>query len=195
MKLSKAVFLETRSTRSSPPSRWFCQAQRCRKSKTRQTSSLRKRPAKTIVSHIAFTISLLSSPRCIAFACSIGIISLTKVSSRDAGIACGAWMFLYGMLGKVGAFFTSIPQPVLGGMSSTYYITCALWDRNITVGQKHHQLTSLSLSAFDSLFVCQHYLLGYQGHDVPRYRPPFPFHHGRVGRVRGRVSETEQASR
>jgi len=55
------------------------------------------------------------------FDCSIGIISLTKVSSRDAGIACGAWMFIYGMLGKVGAFFTSIPQPVLGGMSSKYY--------------------------------------------------------------------------
>ncbi|KAG7340888.1 xanthine permease [Nitzschia inconspicua] len=48
----------------------------------------------------------------------IGIISLTKVAARDAGFACGIWMFLYGLLGKVGAFFTSIPQPVLGGMST-----------------------------------------------------------------------------
>jgi xanthine/uracil permease len=28
------------------------------------------------------------------------------------------WMFLYGIFGKVGAFFTSIPQPVLGGMTT-----------------------------------------------------------------------------
>jgi uric acid-xanthine permease len=49
---------------------------------------------------------------------SIGIIAITKVAARSAGIACGIFMFSYGVFGKVGAFFTSIPQPVLGGMTT-----------------------------------------------------------------------------
>ena len=48
----------------------------------------------------------------------IGIISLTKCASRIAGYACGVWMLLYGIFGKFGALFTSIPVPVLGGMST-----------------------------------------------------------------------------
>mmetsp|Transcript_24367 Transcript_24367/g.36111 ORF Transcript_24367/g.36111 Transcript_24367/m.36111 type:complete len:422 (-) Transcript_24367:46-1311(-) len=36
----------------------------------------------------------------------IGIISLTNVASRWAGIACGVWMFLFGVFGKFGAFLT-----------------------------------------------------------------------------------------
>lgn len=56
----------------------------------------------------------------------IGIISLTNVASRDAGYACGAWMLFYGIFGKVGAFFTSIPLPVLGGMSTFLFANIAI---------------------------------------------------------------------
>lgn len=56
----------------------------------------------------------------------IGVISLTKVSSRDAGYGCAAWMFIYGVFGKVGAFFTSIPSPVLGGMSTFLFANIAV---------------------------------------------------------------------
>ena len=35
-------------------------------------------------------------------------------------------MFIYGIFGKVGAFFTSIPQPVLGGMSTFLFANIAV---------------------------------------------------------------------
>lgn len=56
----------------------------------------------------------------------IGIISLTKVASRKAGYACAIWMFLYGIFGKFGAFFTVIPQPALGGMSTFLFCNIAV---------------------------------------------------------------------
>jgi NCS2 family nucleobase:cation symporter-2 len=56
----------------------------------------------------------------------IGIISLTNVASKDAGYACGLWMVIYGVFGKFGAFFTSIPQPVLGGMSTFLFANIAV---------------------------------------------------------------------
>jgi Permease family len=117
---------------------------------------------------------------------SIGIISLTKVAARDAGYACGMWMFVYGLLGKVGAFFTSIPQPVLGGMSSTYcngtyevlcspsYCLCAC------VSARSSCTTVLSCVRYCSISVCQHYLFRHQGDDVVWYLSSVSFHHGRV---------------
>lgn len=57
---------------------------------------------------------------------SIGIISLTKVAARDAGFACAAWMLLYGIFGKFGALFTSIPLPVLGGCSTFLFANIAV---------------------------------------------------------------------
>lgn len=56
----------------------------------------------------------------------IGIISLTKVASRYAGYACGIWMFLYGIFGKLGALFTSMPVPVLGGCSTFLFANIAV---------------------------------------------------------------------
>jgi xanthine/uracil permease len=56
----------------------------------------------------------------------IGIISLTRVAARDAGFACAGWMLLYGIFGKFGAFFTSIPLPVLGGCSTFLFCNIAV---------------------------------------------------------------------
>eukprot|EP00798_Chlamydomonas_sp_ICE-L_P005798 gene5798-6079_t len=47
-----------------------------------------------------------------------GVIALTRVASRMAGLGCAIWLILFGILGKLGAFFTSIPAPVLGGMTT-----------------------------------------------------------------------------
>mmetsp|Transcript_42333 Transcript_42333/g.42903 ORF Transcript_42333/g.42903 Transcript_42333/m.42903 type:complete len:573 (-) Transcript_42333:191-1909(-) len=46
-----------------------------------------------------------------------GVISLTKCASRRAGYACGIWLILFGVLGKVAGIITSIPDCVLGGMT------------------------------------------------------------------------------
>jgi uracil-xanthine permease len=56
----------------------------------------------------------------------IGIISLTNVAAREAGLACGLWMFLYGIFGKFGAFLTVIPLPVFGGMSTFLFANIAV---------------------------------------------------------------------
>lgn len=56
----------------------------------------------------------------------IGIISLTNVAARAAGIACGLWMFLFGVFGKFGAFLTVIPLPVFGGMSTFLFANIAV---------------------------------------------------------------------
>ncbi|KXZ44106.1 hypothetical protein GPECTOR_73g627 [Gonium pectorale] len=52
------------------------------------------------------------------FAQNNGVISLTNVASRQAGFAAAFWLFLLGILGKVGAWITTIPECVLGGMTT-----------------------------------------------------------------------------
>lgn len=46
-----------------------------------------------------------------------GVIALTKCASRRAGVACGIWLILMGIFGKVAGILTSIPDCVLGGMT------------------------------------------------------------------------------
>mmetsp|Transcript_34845 Transcript_34845/g.98797 ORF Transcript_34845/g.98797 Transcript_34845/m.98797 type:complete len:671 (-) Transcript_34845:52-2064(-) len=55
-----------------------------------------------------------------------GVIVMTRVASRLAGGACGLMLILYGVFGQVGAFFTSIPMPVLGGMTTFLTANIAL---------------------------------------------------------------------
>ena len=50
-----------------------------------------------------------------------GVISLTRCASRQAGLAAAGWLLLAGILAKIAAFFATIPDCVLGGMT-----TCAL---------------------------------------------------------------------
>lgn len=52
-----------------------------------------------------------------------GVISLTRCASRSAGYACGFLLILAGIFAKVGAFFVSIPNCVLGGMTTYVYIS------------------------------------------------------------------------
>lgn len=47
-----------------------------------------------------------------------GIVALTRCASRAAGICCGIWLLVMGILGKFGAFFVAIPNCVLGGMTT-----------------------------------------------------------------------------
>ncbi|KAG2500997.1 hypothetical protein HYH03_000819 [Edaphochlamys debaryana] len=52
------------------------------------------------------------------FAQNNGVISLTNVASRQAGYAAAGWLFLLGILGKIGAWIVTIPEAVLGGMTT-----------------------------------------------------------------------------
>lgn len=52
------------------------------------------------------------------FAQNNGVIALTRCASRYAGIACGVWLLIFGILSKVGGWVTTIPDCVLGGMTT-----------------------------------------------------------------------------
>eukprot|EP00873_Tetraselmis_striata_P014342 jgi/Tetstr1/434606/TSEL_023697.t1 len=47
-----------------------------------------------------------------------GIISMSNCASRIAGLFCCAWLIMFGVFAKFGAFFATIPNCVLGGISA-----------------------------------------------------------------------------
>merc|ERR1719331_544827 len=59
---------------------------------------------------------LMTSPPNTTFSQNNGIIALTRCASRAAGFACAFWLILFGVLGKLGGAFASIPICVVGGM-------------------------------------------------------------------------------
>lgn len=59
---------------------------------------------------------LMTSPPNTTFSQNNGIIALTRCASRAAGFACAFWLILFGVIGKLGALFASIPICVVGGM-------------------------------------------------------------------------------
>ncbi|XP_054474377.1 solute carrier family 23 member 1-like isoform X1 [Anoplopoma fimbria] len=51
-----------------------------------------------------------------SFSENVAALGITKVGSRMVILVSGVLMILMGMLGKIGAIFTTIPTPVMGGM-------------------------------------------------------------------------------
>ncbi|XP_077949701.1 solute carrier family 23 member 1 isoform X3 [Gasterosteus aculeatus] len=51
-----------------------------------------------------------------SFSENVAALGITKVGSRVVILVSGVFMILMGMLGKIGAIFTTIPTPVMGGM-------------------------------------------------------------------------------
>ncbi|XP_068433603.1 solute carrier family 23 member 1-like [Clinocottus analis] len=51
-----------------------------------------------------------------SFSENVAALGITKVGSRVVILVSGVFMILMGMLGKIGAVFTTIPTPVMGGM-------------------------------------------------------------------------------
>ena len=89
----------------------------------------------------------------------IGAIGLTRVGSRQVVIAGGVIMLVLGMISKFGALFTTIPQPIVGGMY------CAMFGMIASVGMSNLQFVNLNSSR--NLFI-----LGFaffMGLSVPEY--------------------------
>ncbi|XP_039981942.1 solute carrier family 23 member 1-like [Xiphias gladius] len=51
-----------------------------------------------------------------SFSENVAALGITKVGSRTVILLSGVFMILMGILGKIGAIFTTIPTPVIGGM-------------------------------------------------------------------------------
>ena len=64
----------------------------------------------------SFLATLFTSPPNTTFSQNNGVIALTQCASRAAGFACAFWLILFGVVGKVGAAFASIPICVVGGL-------------------------------------------------------------------------------
>lgn len=58
-----------------------------------------------------------------SFSENIGAISVTKVGSRSVIQAAGFLMIIFSLLGKVGAVFVSIPEPIIGGIFCIVFAT------------------------------------------------------------------------
>jgi len=52
------------------------------------------------------------------FAQNNGVISLTGCASRAAGISCACWLMVFGIFSKFAGFVASIPDCVMGGMTT-----------------------------------------------------------------------------
>lgn len=94
----------------------------------------------------------------------IGAIALTGVGSRRVVQAGAGLMLVFGLLGKFGALFTTIPQPIVGGMY------CAMFGMIASVGLSNLQLVDLNSPR--NLFI-----LGFaffMGLSVPEYFDAHP---------------------
>ncbi|GFO34280.1 solute carrier family 23 member 1 [Plakobranchus ocellatus] len=70
----------------------------------------------------------------------VGAIGITKVGSRCVVLAAGILLILMGCVGKVGALFVTIPDPVVGGMFF------AMFGMIVAVGLSNLQFVDLSSS-------------------------------------------------
>ncbi len=75
-----------------------------------------------------------------------GVIALTKCASRRAGYACGFWLILMGVFGKIAGIITSIPDCVIGGM--TIFLFC-----NVLVSGISLAATNLDVNSRRSKFI------------------------------------------
>ena len=64
----------------------------------------------------SFLACIFTSPPNTTFSQNNGVIALTRCASRSAGFACAGWLIVFGIIGKLGAAFASIPICVVGGM-------------------------------------------------------------------------------
>jgi uracil-xanthine permease len=74
---------------------------------------------------------LFTTPPNTTFSQNNGVIAITRCASRSAGIACGIWLILFGIFAKFGAFIASIPDCVLGGMTTFLFANVLVSGINI----------------------------------------------------------------
>ncbi len=89
----------------------------------------------------------------------IGAIGLTRVGSRRVVQAGAMFMIVLGMVSKFGALFTSIPQPIVGGMY------CVMFGMIASVGLSNLQFVNLNLGR--NLFILGFSL--FMGLSMPEY--------------------------
>lgn len=95
----------------------------------------------------------------------IGAIGLTRVGARRVVQAGAILMLFFGAIGKFGALFTTIPQPIVGGMY------CAMFGMIASVGLSNLQFVDLNSAR--NLFIIGFSL--FMGISLPEYFSAHPF--------------------
>lgn len=95
----------------------------------------------------------------------IGAIALTRVGSRRVVQAGALLMIVFGMVAKFGAIFTTIPQPIVGGMY------CAMFGMITAVGLSNLQYVNLNSPR--NLFILGFSI--FMGLSLPEYFGANPF--------------------
>lgn len=93
----------------------------------------------------SFFAALATSMPNTTFSQNNGVIALTKCASKWAGVACGAWLILMGILAKISGIISSIPDAVLGGM--TTFLFCNVFVSGLKV------VSSVDLSSRRNRFI------------------------------------------
>ncbi|KAG8835975.1 hypothetical protein FRC17_010944 [Serendipita sp. 399] len=66
---------------------------------------------------------LMTNPPLSIFAQNNGVIAITRCANRKAGWWCCTFLIIFGILGKLSGVFLSIPNPVLGGVTTFLFAT------------------------------------------------------------------------
>jgi xanthine/uracil permease len=83
-----------------------------------------------------FWSALATTLPCTTYAQNNGVISLTRCGARRAGWACGAILILLGVIAKFAGIILTIPDCVLGGMTTFLFINVAISGmRILTMGE------------------------------------------------------------
>ncbi|CAE7318275.1 uapA, partial [Symbiodinium sp. CCMP2456] len=82
----------------------------------------------------SFLACLMTCPPNTTFSQNNGVIAITRCASRAAGIACCFWLILLGCFEKFGAAIASIPDAVLGGMTTFLFANVLVSGINIVGG-------------------------------------------------------------
>ena len=93
--------------------------------------------------------SLLSAMPKTTFAQNNGVIALTGVASRRAGVAAAAILIALGLFPKLAALISAMPRPVIGGATLLMFATVAVGGLQIVasggLGARKHFILSVSL--------------------------------------------------
>jgi NCS2 family nucleobase:cation symporter-2 len=63
-----------------------------------------------------------------------GVVAITRCASRAAGVACGVWLTLSGLIGPLGGFFADIPACVAGGIVTFLFTNVMISGINTLAG-------------------------------------------------------------
>eukprot|EP00913_Durusdinium_trenchii_P022203 g20863.t1 len=113
---------------------------------------------------------LMTSPPNTTFSQNNGVIAITRCASRAAGIACCIWLILFGCFEKFGACIASIPDCVLGGMTTFLFANVFVSGINIVgaggMGRRTRFILAVALGVGVGVAAMPNWAEGFHGQNL-----------------------------